>query len=137
MTPPSRLGSQTINETRSLRCSIMHSFQGFGWSCSVVLQLRGSGRSLWSSYCLGRAADRKPEKGLRVPQLVRRPGLVAGITLKLQRAVGASRFAGDANLSSVVNNLMRELNPLVLRQNLHEVLLYLYRVGCFGQLKSL
>lgn len=51
------------------------------------------------------------------------PCLVRGVAEGFERAVGAARLAGDADLASVVDELVRELNPVVAGDDLHQLLL--------------
>ncbi len=67
---------------------------------------------------------------------VRRPGLVAGVAEGFEGAVGAAGFAGQADLAAVVDELMRELDPAVLREDFDEVALDLYGLSMAGELEA-
>lgn len=47
------------------------------------------------------------------------PGLVFGVAELFEVAAVAFRFAGFADLAAVVNNLVGEVDPAVLRDDLH------------------
>ena len=57
---------------------------------------------------------------------MRTPRLVGGIAQRFEGAVGALRVARDAYLAAVVDELVGEGDPVVLRDDLHEVLLDLF-----------
>ena len=64
------------------------------------------------------------------------PGLITGIAEWLQSAIGAARLAGDANLAAVVDHLVGKGDPVVLRDDLHQVLLYRDWLRRLGQLEA-
>ena len=66
---------------------------------------------------------------------MRRPGLIGGVTQRLERAVRAARRTRDADLPAVVDQLMREGDPTVLRNELHQVMLDLLRLVVDRKLK--
>src|SRR5664279_4529175 len=68
--------------------------------------------------------------------LQRAPRLVGGVAEVLQRTIGALGFAGDAQRATVQDDLVRETNPLVARDRLHQVLLDLLRILVFRQLQA-
>jgi transposase InsO family protein len=59
--------------------------------------------------------------------LVRAPGFIDGVTGSFQRAVRASRLSRDADLPTVKDHLVREVDPLCLRNHTHQILLNLLR----------
>lgn len=69
------------------------------------------------------------------------PGFVGGVAKGFQRAVDAARFAGDADLAPVMDHFVGELDPVVARDDLHQLLLdFLGFVGfceaeAFGEAK--
>src|ERR1700691_5689184 len=67
--------------------------------------------------------------------LNRAPRLVAGVADDLQQAFNAFWLAGNAQLPSVPNDLMREQNPFFARDNAHQILLDFLRIGIDSQLK--
>jgi hypothetical protein len=71
---------------------------------------------------------------LRAP-LVRTPRFIRRITKFLKRTVHTLRLPGHTNLPPVMNQLMRERNPSILRNDLHQVLLHLLRSCLLGQLQ--
>src|SRR5271165_2112978 len=56
------------------------------------------------------------------------PSFVGGVAESFQWTLGALRLAGDADGAAVMNDLVGEVDPLALRDNLHQVLLDLWRV---------
>src|SRR5258708_24391074 len=52
-----------------------------------------------------------------------------------QRALRAFRAAGDAHGASVMDNLVRVVDPFLLWNHLHQVLLNVFRIGTLGQLQ--
>ncbi len=59
------------------------------------------------------------------------PGLITGIAEWFEGAVGTAGLAGDANLAAVVDHLMGERNPVILGDDLHQVLLHRNRLSLF------
>ena len=57
----------------------------------------------------------------------------AMLAFRQQRALAALRTSGDADLSPVVDQPVRELNPLRRRQQLLQILLDLDRIGLLRQ----
>ena len=57
------------------------------------------------------------------------PGFVRSIAESFERAVGTARFAGDANRASVMDELVGKLDPVVAGDDLHQLLLNLFRIG--------
>src|ERR1700731_2827906 len=53
----------------------------------------------------------------------RAPGLIGGMADVFQKAIHALRFARNAELASMPDNLMGEENPLLARDDAHQVLL--------------
>lgn len=58
------------------------------------------------------------------------PSFVGGVTEGFQRAVDAARFAGNADLAPVMDHFVGELDPVVARDDLHQLLLDF--LGFFG-----
>jgi len=61
------------------------------------------------------------------------PGLVFGVTEGLEVAAVALGLAGVADLAAVMDDLVREADPAVVRQDLHQLLLDLLRSVAFGE----
>ena len=68
--------------------------------------------------------------------LVARPGLVAGVALFLDGAVDAAGFAGDADGAAVQDELVAEVDPVIFRDDLHQILLDFFRLGVEGELEA-
>jgi len=49
------------------------------------------------------------------------PGLIGGETKLLQSAIEAARLPCDADLSSMMNQFVGEVDPSILRDDFHEV----------------
>src|SRR5579864_7492648 len=64
-----------------------------------------------------------------------RPGLIRGMAKVFQVTLSAFWFAGDADSTSVVNDLVGKINPLLAWEHLHEVLLDSLRIILAGQLQ--
>ena len=58
------------------------------------------------------------------------------MTQRFERAIHAARLTGDANLPPVMNHLMRKLNPVILRDDSHQFLLYLLGIGLLRQAQT-
>ncbi len=67
---------------------------------------------------------------MRTPRLIRR------VTKRLQSAVHTPRLPGHADLPAMMNQLMREIDPPVLRDNPHQIPLHLFRSRLPGQFQS-
>src|SRR5260370_7185489 len=67
---------------------------------------------------------------MRTPRLIRR------VTKRLQRAVHTPRLPGHADLPPMMNQLMREIDPPVLRDNPHQIPLHSLRSRLLGQFQS-
>lgn len=65
------------------------------------------------------------------------PGFVFRVAELFEVAAVAFWFAGDAHLAAMVNELVREGDPVVLRDNLHQLLLDLLRRVAFGQAEAM
>ena len=65
-----------------------------------------------------------------------RPGFVGGVAEVFEGAVGAARFAGDADLTAVVDEFVGELDPPVAGDYFLQVLFYLHGVGLFGEFEA-
>ena len=68
--------------------------------------------------------------------LHRGPGFVRGVAEILQVTVRAPGLAGYAQSASVMDDLMREIDPFFLRDDFHQVLLDFFRVFIAGQLQA-
>lgn len=68
---------------------------------------------------------------------MRGPGFVGGVALVFEGAVGAAGFARDADLAAMVDELVAELNPTVLRDDFDQVLLDLDGIVVLCQFKAL
>jgi hypothetical protein len=68
---------------------------------------------------------------------VRSPGLVRRVTNLLQRAINTPRLPRDTDLSAMMDQLMRKLDPTVFRNHLLQVFFHLHRVALFGQFQPL
>lgn len=64
------------------------------------------------------------------------PRLVRSIAECFQRAVGTARFACDADFAAVMNELMRELDPVIAGDDLHQVLFDLFGIAGFREPKA-
>src|SRR5579862_9390822 len=64
------------------------------------------------------------------------PCFVPGVADIFQGALGALRFAGDAEFAAVPDDLVREQDPLLAWDNLHQVLLDLHGFVLRGQFKT-
>lgn len=69
-------------------------------------------------------------------RLVAAPGFVGSVAEGFEGAVGTARFAGDADLASVMDEFVRELNPVILRNDLHQFLLYFFGIGRCGEAEA-
>ena len=65
------------------------------------------------------------------------PGLVSGMAKLLEIALIAFGFAGDADLAAVVDDLVGEIDPAVLGDNLHQFLLHFLGCVAFGEAKAM
>src|SRR6266700_7553048 len=65
-----------------------------------------------------------------------RPRLVPSVADVFQRTLGAFWFAGDAESSSVMDDLVGIINPFVLRDDFHQVLLNTLWFFTASQLQS-
>ena len=63
-------------------------------------------------------------------------GLIRRVADRIERAFGAARITGHAQISAVMNHLVRKENPPVLRDDAHEIFLDLYRVGLLRQVET-
>ena len=68
---------------------------------------------------------------------MRRPGLIGRVAELFQGAVYAARLTRNADLAAVIDQLMRKVDPTVLGDDLHQVLLDLLRRGLGSQLQAL
>src|SRR5690348_15261129 len=68
--------------------------------------------------------------------LYRRPSLVFSVAERLNRAVCATRLPRDAEIASVMNHLVREQYPAILRDDLHQILLDLLRLVVLCELPA-
>src|ERR1022692_4569456 len=62
-------------------------------------------------------------------------GLIFRIAGRIQQTFRAARLAGLAECAAMVDNLVREEYPAVLRDDLHQVLLDLAGIGLSGQIQ--
>lgn len=67
---------------------------------------------------------------------MRAPGFVGGVAEVFEGAAFALRFARDADLATVVDELVGELNPAVFGDDLFEVLLDFDGLGVGGELEA-
>ena len=63
--------------------------------------------------------------------------LVLGVAERIQFALGAPGLARQAQRAAVIDQLQREFEPFLFRDDLHQVLLDLHRVGVLGQIQPL
>src|SRR5579862_4949230 len=86
---------------------------------------------------MANAKYQRPLLWLRGPvDLDGAPGFVGGVAKILQRAIGAFRTPCDAQRAAVQDDLVREEDPLVTRDHVHQVPLDLLRIGVSGQLQT-
>ena len=64
------------------------------------------------------------------------PSFIPSVADVLQQALRAFRTACDAQLPAVPDDLMGKQNPLVLRNDLHQILLDLSSVGLFRKFEA-
>ena len=64
------------------------------------------------------------------------PGFVWGVAELFERTRGALGFAGFADLTTVVDEFVRELNPLVVGYDFHQVLLNGLRSFAAGEAEA-
>lgn len=64
------------------------------------------------------------------------PGFVGGVAEGFEGAVGAAGFSGDANLSAMMDQFVGELDPVVTRDDLHELLLDFLGVSRLGETEA-
>ncbi len=67
---------------------------------------------------------------------MRAPRLVGGVTQFLEGAIETSWSSGDAHLSAMMNQFVGEVDPTILRNDLHQVTLNLLRCCLLCQLKT-
>ena len=65
-----------------------------------------------------------------------RPCLVLGVTEQFDEAFSAFWLASDAQAAAVVDHLVAEQSPALLRNNLHEVLFDLLRIVVLRKLPA-
>src|ERR1700682_4348817 len=65
-----------------------------------------------------------------------RPSLIRSVANIFQSALSAPRTASDAHRTSVMNDLMSEIDPLILRDDFHQVLFDALRVIVLGQFQA-
>jgi hypothetical protein len=67
---------------------------------------------------------------------MRGPGFIQRIAEFFQRAVHTSRLSGHTNLPAMMNNLVRKIDPPILRNDPHQVPFHLLRGGLLRQFQS-
>src|SRR6185437_3553609 len=64
------------------------------------------------------------------------PGFVGRVAQRFDGAIDAARFSGDADLATVVDEFVGELDPMVAGDDLHQVLLDLLWVFGLGEAEA-